>query len=261
MPEGDTIHKLAAYLDDALAGSVVRAVTLHPAFGPSAGERRVLRVASEGKHLFLTFDDDTELRSHLGMYGAWHRYPLGAAWRKPRRQASLIISTDTEDFVCFNAREVQWLRRSGCRRADQGARLGADLIKDGVIPDELLRRTTGLLAPDTPLVDLLLDQRIAAGIGNVFKSEVLFLERRAPLARIADLDAAALIALYRRAAELLGENLGGGPRTTRFAADGRGRLWVYGRRDSPCFCCGTPVRRAVLGRQPRPTYWCPTCQC
>ncbi|WP_058557104.1 DNA-formamidopyrimidine glycosylase family protein [Thiohalocapsa sp. ML1] len=260
MPEGDTIHKLAVYLDAALAGRVVTAVRLHPAFGASAGARRVLRVTSEGKHLFLTFDDDTALRSHLGMYGAWHRYPRGADWRKPRRQASVVVSTETDDFVCFNAKEVQWLRRSGFQRADQAARLGADLIRDAVAPAELRRRVAAFLAPDTTLVDLLLDQRIAAGIGNVYKSEVLFLERRAPLARIRDLDDAALLALYRRAAALLGENLGGGARTTRFVADGRGRLWVYGRRDLPCFHCGTPVRRAVLGRQPRSTYWCSVCQ-
>jgi endonuclease-8 len=260
MPEGDTIHKLAAYLDAALAGALVCAIRLHPAFGPSVGARRLLRAASEGKHLFLTFDDGTELRSHLGMYGAWHRYPRGAPWRKPRRQASIVLSTAADDFVCFNAKEVQWLRVHGFARADQAARLGADLIRDGLTAAELLRRLRHFSAPQTPLVDVLLDQRIAAGIGNVFKSEVLFLQRQAPGQRLADLDDAALLGLYRSAQALLGENLGGGARTTRFAGDGRGRLWVYGRRDLPCLRCGTPVRRALLGRQPRSTYWCPRCQ-
>ena len=260
MPEGDTIHKLAVYLDAALAGQAVTAVALHPAFGPSVGARRVLRATSEGKHLYLAFDDGTVLRSHLGMYGAWHRYARGATWRKPRRQASVVVSTTAEDFVCFNAKEVEWLRRSGFTLADQGARLGVDLIRDDIDTDDLLRRIADLLTPATLLVDLLLDQRIAAGIGNVYKSEVLFLHGHAPLRRLQELDDTAVLALYQRAAELLRENLGGGARTTRFVADGRGRLWVYGRRDLPCFRCGTPVRRDVLGRQPRSTYWCPSCQ-
>lgn len=260
MPEGDTIHKVAAYLDDALRGQHVATVRVHPAFGPSMGARLVRRVASEGKHLFIHFDDGTALRSHLGMYGAWHAYPTGAAWRKPRRQASIVISGGGRDFVCFNAKEVQWLRLHGFRRTDLGARLGADLIHDGVGDEELLRRIGTFCEPRTPLVDLLLDQRVAAGIGNVYKSEVLFLERRAPLRRVQDLTADALLALYRRAAALLAENLGGGPRTTRFSADGRGRLWVYGRANLPCRRCGAAVRREPLGMQPRSTYWCERCQ-
>ena len=260
MPEGDTIHKVAAYLDEALGGRRVESVRLHPAFGPSVGARTLARVVSEGKHLFINFDEGTELRSHLGMYGAWHTYPVGAHWRKPHRQASIVISTGERVFVCFNAKEVQWLRRHGFRRADQDARLGGDLIRDALVAPELLRRIDAFCAPQTLLVDLLLDQRIAAGIGNVYKSEVLFLERAAPLRRVRDLTGDALLALYRRAAALLGENLGGGPRTTRFTADVRGGLWVYGRADLPCRSCAAPVRRGLLGAQPRSTYWCEHCQ-
>jgi endonuclease-8 len=261
VPEGDTIHKIAEYMDAALRGDIVRSIKVHPGFGRSvAGVYRVSRVSSEGKHLFLTFDDGTQLRSHLGMYGSWHTYPPGARWRKPHRQASLILSTRTRDFVCFNAKEVQWLRVQGFRRADQHTRLGADLIRDGLDADDLLRRIREHLGPRTLLVDLLLDQRVAAGIGNVFKSEVLFLERRAPGIPLGDLDDDGLIALYRRATLLLAENVGGGARTTRFQADGRGRLWVYARRDLPCFVCGAPIRRALLGVQPRSTYWCESCQ-
>ncbi len=260
MPEGDTVHKLAEYLDDALRGRLLSDVRLHPAFGPSVCGRRVECVFSEGKHLYLSFDDGTQLRSHLGMYGAWHSYPRGAAWRKPRRQASLVLGTSERDFVCFNAKEVQWLRVQGFRRADLGVRLGGDLIRDRLDPDELLRRIRAFATPQTLLVDLLLDQRIAAGIGNVYKSELLFLERRPPSGQIGQIDEAALLAIYRRAGELLADNVGGGPRTTRFTAHGDGGLWVYGRRDLPCWRCGAPIRRALLGVQLRSTYWCPRCQ-
>ena len=235
-------------------------VRLRPAFGASCGPCQVAGVSSEGKHLFVNFDDGMQLRSHLGMYGSWHRYRRGEGWRKPMRQASIVIETERMDYVCFNAKEVQWLRARGFRRVDQANRLGPDLIKDGARTDEILHRIDALLSPDTTAVDLLLDQRIASGIGNVYKSEVLFLERQSPHLRLRDLQPETIMALYRRASLLLRENLGGGPRTTRDNLDRRGRLWVYGRFDLPCLCCGESIQRASFGVNPRSTYWCGSCQ-
>ena len=260
MPEGDTIHKIAVFLDDQLRNRAVQRVRLRSVFGASCGPRKVAGVSSEGKHLFVTFDDGVQLRSHLGMYGSWHRYRRGEGWRKPMRQASIIIETERMDYVCFNAKEVQWLWLGGFERADQGNRLGPDLIKDGAEAEHILRRIDALLSPDTAIVDLLLDQRIAAGIGNVYKSEVLFLEQQSPRQRLRDLQPETIAALYRRASQLLRENLGGGRRTTRDNRDRRGRLWVYGRFDLACLCCGEAIQRASLGVNPRSTYWCGNCQ-
>jgi endonuclease-8 len=86
------------------------------------------------------------------------------------------------------------------------------------------------------------------------------LEQISPFVRVRDLGDHGIIALYRRAAQLLGENLGGGPRTTRKNLDRRGRLWVYGRADLPCLRCATQVERVMLGTNPRSTYWCAGCQ-
>jgi len=260
LPEGDTIHKIAVFLDEALGGRQVLAVRLRPGLGASTGPRRVLGVGSEGKHLFVTFDDGVQLRSHLGMYGSWHRYRRGEPWRKPARQASLVIETEDRSYVCFNAKEVQWLRVRGFERADRGNRLGPDLIRDLPEPADLVRRARALAGPGTGIVDLLLDQRVAAGIGNVYKSEVLFLEGCSPFLTLAQLDDALLAACYRRAAQLLSDNLGGGPRATRSDMDGRGHLWVYGRVGLPCLRCGAPVGRRRLGEMPRSTYWCDLCQ-
>ena len=260
VPEGDTIHKIARYLDEQLRERVVLRVRLRPMFGASSGPGRVVCVRSEGKHLFVTFDDGRQLRSHLGMYGSWHRYGRGEGWRKPARQASIVLSTKDMDYVCFNAKEVQWLRVQGFERADQGNRLGPDLIDDGAETNDILRRIDALLSPDTTIVDLLLDQRIAAGIGNVYKSEVLFLERQSPSQRLRDLRVETISGLYRRAALLLRENLGGGPRATRRNLDGHGHLWVYGRFDLPCLRCGDKIRRVRSGVNPRSTYWCGNCQ-
>jgi len=260
VPEGDTIFKIAEFLDQALRDHWVEQVRLRPVFGASCGPRQVEGVASEGKHLYVTFCGGIQLRSHLGMYGSWHRYRRGEGWRKPARQASIVLATKSMDYVCFNAKEAQWLHARGFQRVDRGNRLGPDLIRDGLQAAKIVGRARELLSPDTAVVDLLLDQRIAAGIGNVYKSELLFLEKRSPYARVRDLGDDAIFAIYQRAAELLSANLGGGPRTTRAKLDRRGRLWVYGRADLPCLRCGTQVERVTLGANPRSTYWCAGCQ-
>ncbi|ESQ13794.1 MAG TPA: endonuclease VIII [Chromatiaceae bacterium] len=260
MPEGDTIYKIAVYLDQELRGQSLRRIQLNPRFGNSCGARRVIGVDSHGKHLFVTLDNNVQLRSHLGLYGSWHRYRRGEPWRKPAKQMSIVIETEHMDYVCFNAREVQWLRIDSFERRDQGHRLGADLIRDGMNANAILGRIDALLSPDISLADLLLDQRIAAGIGNVYKSELLFLETQPPTRRLRDLHPDRIVALYRRAAVLLSQNRGGGPRSTRDNWDGRGRLWVYGRRGRPCLRCGTRIRRAYLGVNQRSTYWCEFCQ-
>ncbi len=260
MPEGDTITKLARFLDQALAGQLIQALRLHPAFGASAGTTRVEHVSAQGKHLYIALDNGRALRSHLGLYGSWHRYRPGERWRRPRRQVSILVQTTDWDYVCFNAREAEWLEQGSFRMADQQHRLGVDLVSEQMKPAAILDRARQLLASSTLMVDVLLDQRLAAGLGNVYKSELLFLEQHSPMATLGCLSDEALVALYQRGAELLAANLGGGPRTTRFARDRRGHLWVYGRRDLPCLRCETPIRRAILGAQPRSTYWCERCQ-
>ncbi|TVQ89726.1 MAG: hypothetical protein EA400_06960 [Chromatiaceae bacterium] len=259
MPEGDTVHKLMVFLDTALRGRDVAGVRLHPALGPSRGTGRISAVVCQGKHLTFRFADGSELRSHLGLYGAWHRYRPGASWHKPARQASILIDAGDWLYVCFNARAAQWLCSGGPRAVDQQQRLGADLIAERIDPVGLLGRVAALPASSL-LVDVLLDQHIAAGIGNVYKSEVLFLGGCHPWQTLGETPPATLLGLYRRAADLLQANLGGGRRQTRDPRDGCGRLWVYGRRGLPCLRCGQPIRRGLLGVRPRSTYWCPDCQ-
>ena len=117
MPEGDTIHKLANFLAPRLEAHTVRRVSApDPSAARQCAGQRVRRVFARGKHLFIEFDNGHLLRSHLGMYGSWHRYGHGEAWRKPRRQASLELATDAEVFVCFNAKEVELLHGPGVRR-------------------------------------------------------------------------------------------------------------------------------------------------
>lgn len=260
MPEGDTIHKLAGYLRPRLEGRLIdTGVARLPERKPLAG-RRIRSVAALGKHLLIAFDDGALLRTHLGMWGAWHRYAVGEPWRRPERQAVVELCVEGNLYVCFGAQQVEWLRSAGLRHRVLAAQLGPDLVSGDADYATILQRAREILDPTVPLVDCLLDQRIAAGIGNVYKSEVLFLEHRHPLTRLAEIDDSGLEQLYRHARALLRSNLGGGPRVTRPGPGNGPRLWVYRRRAEPCLVCNTPVTYARLGVDQRATYWCATCQ-
>ena len=261
MPEGDTVHKIAGYLAPRLIDHILQLVRMADATASQACTgRRVRGVFARGKHLFVELDDGSLIRSHLGMYGSWHRYSRGEAWRKPRYQASLELVTGDELFVCFNAMEVELVDAHSVRERILETRLGPDLIDANLDLKAVARRARELLTGDTHLVDVLLDQRIAAGIGNVYKSEVLFIHRHAPLTLLESIGDPALMSCFETAAVLLQRNLGGGPRTTRFERDGAGRLWVYGRTGLPCLRCEHRISYARLGKSHRSTYWCTGCQ-
>lgn len=260
MPEGDTILKVAEFLRPRLAGERI----VHGRIRRLADSRldgvRIERVYARGKHLFFELEDRRLLRTHLGLHGSWHHYAVGEAWRKPARLAGVELVLGRRVYVCFNPREVELMRAGGFRERSFETRLGPDLTAADPPTVSPARRARGLLAPETILADVLLDQRVACGIGNVFKSEVLFIEGVDPSMRLDRASDRALERLYLRARDLLRRNLGGGPRVTRFVGDGAGRYWVYGRTNLPCFRCGTPVERRRSGRTLRSTYRCPVCQ-
>ncbi|MDJ0654069.1 MAG: DNA-formamidopyrimidine glycosylase family protein [Xanthomonadales bacterium] len=261
MPEGDTIHKIAAFLKPRLETRQVTGLRISGNAGRHCVGSRITEVAARGKHLFIQLDNRLALRSHLGMHGSWHWYPQGEPWRKPRARASLVLDTDDGcSYVCFNAREVELVAAPSVRERVLDSRLGPDLTAGDIDPAQIAIRARQMLEPDTPVADVLLDQRVASGIGNVYKSELLFICRHLPetgLGQLADSD---LERLYCKASELLGSNLGGGKRVTRFESDGAGRLWVYRRAGLPCMRCDDKISYTRMGRHHRSTYWCPSCQ-
>lgn len=260
MPEGDTIHKLARFMRPRLVGA--RVVTMRSRYSDThmLSGHRVASVDAHGKHLVVAFDSGWLLRNHLGMYGSWHHYGHDETWKLPDRQAHIVLETDVEVFVCFKAKEVQVMRAHGAMARAFANRLGPDLAGQEFDGRAAVKRAREILEPETPIADVLLDQRAASGIGNVYKSEVLFLARQLPMAQFSEVGDPVLGGLYALARELLRQNLSGGPRITRFEGDGAGHLWVYGRRDQPCFECETPIRCMRLGQHMRSTYWCPECQ-
>ena len=261
MPEGDTIHKIRNFLAPRLAGQTIVDAKLGDAVAARRCIGRQVRdVIARGKHLFIEFDHGITIRSHLGMLGSWHHYPPGSAWQRPRQQLSLSLTTANWEYVCFNAKEIEVLSLPSVRNRIVHTRLGPDLILDAAEPLYLARRAREILDDDALLIDALLDQRVASGIGNVYKSEILFIEGISPQIRLDEIDDRVLGKCFETAAELLRRNLGGGRRITRYKRDTAGSLWVYGRGGQPCLRCDRLILSGRLGRHNRGTYWCPSCQ-
>jgi endonuclease-8 len=258
VPEGDTIHRVAARLRPALQGKqlVVFQATRTAKPWPQPGER-IEVVHARGKHLLMGFSGGLTLRTHMRMSGSWHLYRDRERWQRPRYQARCLVAVEGWQAVCFNAPVVE-LRRTAPTEVDELAHLGPDLTTRDADVDECLRRLDALVAPETPIKVALLDQRVACGVGNVYASEVPFAERVHPATTVAQLDVATRRRLLAKANELLTANLQGGPRTTVPGVPGG--LAVYGRSGRPCRRCGTIVQTRRLGEHARSTYWCPRCQ-
>lgn len=265
MPEGDTIFRTAEVLRAALLG---RRITFARS-QPRPGLRRVpdlsrligatvTSVEPHGKHLLIGFDVGLTLRSHLRMSGSWHRYRPGEPWRRSMRQASAILETAESVAVAFNTPVVELLADADLRRSPSLTRLGPDLLAREFDADaalDRLRRHDG-----AELGTALLDQTAVAGIGNVYKSEVAFLEGLDPWAPVAAFTDDELRSALAAARRLMRANVSGGARsTTGSGARGQG-LWVYGRAGRPCRRCGTRIEMRRQGELARQTFWCPRCQ-
>jgi endonuclease VIII len=262
MPEGDTIHRIARSLARHLDGRVLDRVVLRDR-GEVGGfrGRRVQGVRALGKHLLLEVEGGWSLRVHLGMHGRWTRRLAGEP--APPNPTVLLVAGDSI-FTCERAYTAEIVRTAALRAHPRLARLGPDLLAE---PPDIARAVDRARLPahaHREIGDLLLDQRIAAGIGNVFKSEILFECRIHPRTPVGDLGDDRLERLFRRAADLLRVNLRTRRRTTvplrRRPGPGSPRLWVYGREGDACLECGTPIARFLQGDAGRSTWYCPACQ-
>lgn len=255
MPEGDSIAGHAGRLRPVLVGRRIDAVA---GTAPSvrANSRRILDatvddVRTVGKHLIVDLSTGYSIRVHLGMSGRWAISPLG---KPPPGSARLVLTTDTHHAACYGAPTVTAGRTPAIEA--EVSELGPDLLGEFDM-DEFVRRAR-LLGADRRIAQLLLDQRVIAGIGNVYKSELLFLEGIHPDAPVADIDTDGLRSLAERARRLMTANVGPGPRSTT-GVRGPGReLWIYGRGGRPCRRCGAGIVQRDGGD--RVTYWCPVCQ-
>ena len=244
MPEGDTIHRSANRLRPALAGKPLVRIDAPRAHGrPPKPGTRIEAVEATGKHLRIRFADGTTLRTHMRMTGSWHLYRTGERWRQPAHLARAVVEVDGWVAVCFAAPDVEFERDDLAT-----AHLGPDLNVREPDVDAAVERLLAIGAK-REIGDALLDQRIAAGIGNAVKSEVLFALRLSPFVTVDGLERETALRLFAIASKVLRT----GTVATRPNA-------VYGRERQPCPRCGTPIERRRQGELARSTYWCPTCQ-
>ena len=259
MPEGDTIHRTASALRTALVDHKMIRFEAPRLVGvvPRAG-RTIERVESHGKHLEIEWDDGVILHTHMRMSGSWHVYRSGEPWQRPHREMRVVIETDTWVAVCFNAPTVETYRSPGLSRHPGLGRLGPDLCR---VDADLDRCAELLLSYDDPrasISEVLLDQRVFCGVGNVYRCEVLWACELSPRAAVGELSESLATRLVSVAARLLRANLN---TAARVALPGvPGGLAVYGRSGQRCFRCSDTVQARRAGEFNRLLYWCPGCQ-
>jgi endonuclease VIII len=200
------------------------------------------------------------------MHGSWHRYAPGSTWRRPPSRARLVLEVPGSVAVCFDAPVVELFEQRTEPLHPSLGRLGPDLLDPAFDATEALRRLRDPSGAATSIAEALLDQRVVAGIGNVYRSEVLWMERIDPFTPAGSLPDADIDRLLGTARRLLLANAapGSGPARTTTGAGSRPageRLWVYRRTGRPCRRCGTAIRSVRHGDElPRTLYWCPSCQ-
>jgi endonuclease-8 len=256
VPEGDTIHRAASRIAAAVVGRPILAIeTPQPRHAldrwpDRLAGRAVRAVDARGKHLFIRFEGDLTLHSHLRMTGAWGVYREGERWRRSPRRAWLVLRTADHAVVEFDGPVLELMTDSRTRFDQRLAALGPDVLADEFDESAFLAR---LRRDDQSrgLGDALLDQRTMAGVGNAWKSEGCFLAGVDPWRRLGHVTDAEALAVVREIR----------PRM-RASADGRRAAdrWVFERTGLPCRRCGAAIRARGQGDANRTTYWCHVCQ-
>lgn len=257
MPEGDVVWLAAKRLRQALAGRVLtRSDFRVPRFATTdLTGRSVIESLSFGKHLLLRVEGGLTVHTHLRMDGSWR--VRAASDRVPASHGiRLILANDTWQAIGYQLGIVEVLRTA--QEEQVTGHLGPDLLGPGWDSEEAVRRLRA--SPGRPAGEALLDQRNLAGVGNLYKSEVLFLRGINPWRPVGDIaDPTALVELARRLLDANKDRIG--QVTTGVPRRGE-ETWVYGRASRPCRRCGTPIKTAAQGSDPdeRVTFWCPHCQ-
>jgi endonuclease VIII len=244
MPEGDSLHRAARRLQ-VLVGQHVEVETPHPraavkGLAERLDGRRLEQVEAVGKNLLLRFEGGLVLRSHLRMKGRWRVERRGAARvGKPW----LVLRGAEHEAVLWNCAVLELVGAGGA-----GQRLGPDILGEPPDYETMLARLRS--DPQREIGDALLDQRLVAGIGNLWKAEALWETKVSPWRRLEEVDDAELRAVLEAAHGLMRASLDG-PRPARR---------VYRQAGRPCPRCGATVRSWPQGDDARTAYWCPRCQ-
>jgi endonuclease-8 len=274
MPEGDTVYLAGRRLHRAFAGRILTNTEFRLPQLATVGLRGtgVREVRSRGKHLLFRFDDDTTLHTHFRMDGSWHLYRQGERWRGgPGHAIRIVLGVEGSVGVGYRLHDVAIVPTQDEDRLL--GHLGPDICSDDWDEAEAVRRLAN--ARERSVATALVDQRIIAGIGNIYRCETMFITGISPVSRIEDLDATQVNALVTTARTLMWRNRDRASQAT--TGDERRAHYVYGRGRSRCYTCDTPIRVVTAdatepwhapspGKRDRGSaneqavFWCPTCQ-
>jgi endonuclease-8 len=274
MPEGDTIFRSARTLNKALAGATVTG--FETAYAPllrvhddtPVTGRVIEKVESRGKWLLIYFSGDLILVTHMLMSGSWHIYRTGERWRRGRQHMRAVIRTKDFEAVAFDVPVASFHTARSLERSTSIPKLGPDVLGEQFSEDEAVARIRA--RGDEEIANVLLNQQVMAGIGNVFKSEICFACKVHPFRTVASLSTMEIDCLVDTARKMMAANVLGtsgdrittytGSRRTTGNTDPAARVWVYGRQGQQCRRCGTKILMRKQGAGARSTYWCPECQ-
>ena len=283
MPEGDTIYRSARAMQRAIGGKLCTGFEagLAPLArvnddAPLAG-RMIEKVESRGKWLLVYFSGDLILVTHMLMSGSWHLYKTGEKWWMGRDRMRAVIRTADWQAVAFNVPVAEFHTARSLERYSQIPKLGVDALSDEYTVERGMAklREYGVANPGAEIAVVLLNQRVIAGLGNVYKSEVAFAAGVNPFRAMSTITERELEVMADLSQKWLKVNVldgkadstGGqqivtysGNRRTTGNSDRNQRLWVYGRQGQECRRCGALVQMRKQGEQARSTYWCPGCQ-
>jgi endonuclease VIII len=278
MPEGDTIYRAARALQRAIVGKVVTGFETGLAKlarvnddTPLVG-RVIEKVEPRGKWCLIFFSGDLILVTHMLMSGSWHLYRTGERWRMGRGRMRVVIRTEDWEAVGFNIPVAEFHTARSLERSEQVPQLGPDILSESFTVDDGVAglKAFGRENPDAEIAVALLNQRVMAGLGNVYKSEVAFAAGVNPFRAMRTITQQEMEAMVDVAQRYMKANVVDGAgdgivtylgnRRTTHAMDREERLWVYRRQGEECRRCGAAVMMRKQGVQARSTYWCPECQ-
>jgi endonuclease VIII len=257
VPEGDTLFAWAREIDGALRDQTLLRATSNRVNLSRFEGRKVRGARAHGKQLLVDFDDGHVLRTHLRMHGTI-RVRDGTYTGAPLNpHVRWLLATADKTAVCLDAPTVELLHEKQLETHPVLSRLGPDVLSPELDLAEILRRLRARVA--VPIGSALMDQELLAGIGNVYKSEILFMAEVSPFVAVGSLSDEKLTELVTLARRWMRRNAGASRRTTP-----RGRVasayWVYGRSGEPCLRCGARIAMRRQDPLARSTYYCPECQ-
>ena len=259
MPEGDTIFRTAQSLRRWIGGRTItatrdRVTGLH---SDRLVGSTLEQVETRGKNLLIAFSPiGLTLHTHMRMTGSWHVYPAGMKWKRPERQMKLLLESEGRLAVCFNAPVIELNPTTDEHRNTAITSLGPDVLAIPLDIPAILRRAR-TWPRELAIGEMLINQRVLCGIGNIYRAETLFLCAVHPWTPQSLVSDDALAALVRTAADLMHANL---VSIDRNFGSGPDRPWVYRRTGRPCRRCTTPIAARAQGPAVRMAYWCPACQ-